>query len=285
MLRALITVALLLAAMPAQVKVKPAASKSSDRAVASDYQPSPNFDADAEQRLLEMANQARAQAEAPPLHLDPGLTAAARAHAEIMTRQQQLSHQFAGEPSLPHRLAASSPLHLDRAGENVALAITPEQAHAQLMQSPPHRANLLDPAYDVAGFGVIRSAGRLYVVQDFGRSLPAYTSDETEAAIAEAVTRARRAAGLPALALKSDASLRDAVCSMAQEDRLGTRAMHEAAQHSYVVSYTNLHPEILPSAAGRLIADERLKNLSVSACYRRTATYPTGVYWVGLLFF
>jgi len=287
MLRALITAALVLAtgAPPAQVKVKPAAAKTSDRAVASDYQPSPNFDAEAEQQLLQMANQARAQAGAPPLHLDEGLTLAARAHADVMAQQQQLSHQFDGEPSLPHRLATTSALHLDRAGENVALDLTPEQAHEHLMQSPPHRENLLDPAYDVAGFGVIRSAARLYVVEDFGHSLPAYTSGQTEDAIVEVVSRMRRSANLPVLRRQAESTLHDAVCSMAQQDRLGTRAMHDLAQRYYVVSYTNMHPEVLPATANRLIGDQHLKNVVVGACYARTATYPTGAYWVGLLFY
>jgi uncharacterized protein YkwD len=287
MLRALITVALVLGtgAPPAQVKVKPAAAKSSDRAVASDHQPSPSFDAEAELQLLEMANHARAQAGVPPLNLDEGLTLAARAHADVMAQQQQLSHQFDGEPSLPHRLAAASPLHLDRAGENVALDLNPEQAHEHLMRSPPHRKNLLDPAYDVAGFGVIRSGARLYVVQDFGHRLPAYTSGQTEETIVEAVSRMRGAVHLPALSRRSDSTLHDAVCSMAREDRLGTRTMHDLAQRYYVVTYTNMHPEVLPTPASRLIADQHLKSVMVGACYARTATYPTGVYWVGLLFY
>jgi len=287
MLRALITVALVLGtgAPPAQVKVKPAAAKGSDRAIGSEYQPSPNFDAEAEQRLLEMANQARAQAGAPPLNRDVGLTLAARTHADAMAQQQQLSHQFDGEPSLPHRLAAASALHLDRAGENVALDLTPEQAHEHLMQSPPHRENLLDPSYDVAGFGVIRSGARLYVVQDFGHSLPAYSSGQTEDTIVDAVSRMRRAVHLPVLIRQSESTLHEAVCSMAQEDRLGTRPMHDLSQRYYVVSYTNMHPEVLPTSANRLIADQHLKNVVVGACYARTSTYPTGVYWVGLLFY
>jgi uncharacterized protein YkwD len=285
MLRALITVMLVLVTgtPPAQVKVKPAAAKSSDRA--SDYQPSPSFDAEAERQLLEMANRARAQAGAPPLHIDQGLTLAARAHADVMAQQQQLSHQFDGEPSLPHRLASSSALHLDRAGENVAMDLTAGQAHDHLMLSPPHRENLLDPAYDVAGIGVIRSGERLYVVQDFGHSLPAYTSDQTENSIVEAVSRTRRAAHLPVLAHQSDFTLHDAVCSMAREDRLGTRAMHDLAQRYYVISYTNMHPEVLPETANRLIGDRHLRNVAVGTCYARTSTYPTGVYWVGLLFY
>ena len=287
MLRALITVALVLgsSAPPEQAKIKPAASKSPDRVSASDYQPSPDFDEQAEQQLLEMANQARAKAGAPPLQFDDGLVQAARTHAAAMARERQLSHQLNGEPSLPRRLSAASVLLLDHSGENVALNSTAEGAHQSLMRSPPHRENLLDASYNVAGFAVIRSGEHLYVVQDFGHSLPAYTPEQSENFIAEAVNRARRAAHLPALTRASDAVLRAAVCTMAQEDRLATRSMHELAQRYSVVSYTNMHPEVLPAEATRMIENRGFKSVAVGSCYARTDTYPSGVYWVGLLLY
>jgi len=285
MLRALITVALVLStgAMPAQVAVKPASAKDSDRPVVANAQPS--YDTEAEQQLLQLANQARARAGAPLLHFDEGLTIAARMHADVMARRDHLSHQFEGELSLHHRMAEFSSLHLDHAGENVAVDLTPEQAHQRLMQSPPHRENLLDASYNVIGIGVVHNGARLFVVQDFGHSLPEVSSGETEESIVNSLIRQRHAAGLPVLAQKPDAALRQAVCAMAQEDRLATRAMHDLAQRYSVVSYTNMHPEILPQAANRLVGDRHVKNVSVSACYARTATYPTGVYWVGLLFY
>ena len=130
------------------------------------------FDSQAEQEILELANHSRQQAGAPSLTMDSGLTHAARVHAQAMLEARQLSHQFDGEPSLPQRLAAATALQLDQEGENVALDIDPAQAEQHLMLSPPHRANLLNPAYNVVGMGVIRSGDRLYVVQDFGHALP-----------------------------------------------------------------------------------------------------------------
>jgi uncharacterized protein YkwD len=112
-------------------------------------------DADAERRLLELANQARGQAGLVPLQADDGLTKAARSHASTMAAQQQLSHQFSGEPSLTQRLASASNLHLDLAGENVAYSSSVENAEQNLLNSPSHRANLLNSAYNVAGFGII----------------------------------------------------------------------------------------------------------------------------------
>jgi len=288
MLRPLVISAALVlgtSAAPRQVKVKPAIAKNSDRAIVSANAPSPNFDTQAEQQLLQLANEARTRIGAPALHFDEGLIMAARAHAQVMAQQGQLSHQFDGEPSLPHRLAATSNLRLDHAGENVALDVSPGQAHQHLMHSPPHRENLLDPSFNVAGFGVIRFGERLYVVQDFGHSIPSYTAEQTEETIAAAIARARRAEHLSALTRRPDSELRSAVCSMALEDRLATRAMRRLAQHYSTASYTNLHPEILPANVVRLIGDQRFSNVAVGVCYGRTGTYPSGVYWVGLAFY
>jgi uncharacterized protein YkwD len=287
MLRVLITVVLALGSLAGseQAKVKPAASRNSDRAIASDYQPSLNYDPQAEQRLLDLANHARARVGAPPLQFDESVLSAARAHAAEMAEQQQLSHQFTGEPSLPRRLAATSALHLDRAGENVALDSSADLAHQHLMLSPPHRENLLDPRYNVAGFAVIRSGEQLYVVEDFGHSVAALSTEQADDAIIGAVNRARQAAHLPIFTRQSDAALRAAVCSMAEEDRLTTRSMRTLSQRYSVLSYTNMHPEVLPASANHLIGDHNLTNVAVGACFARTGTYPGGVYWVGLVFY
>ena len=69
---------------------------------------------------------------------------------------------------------------------------------------------------------------------------------------------------------------------MAQQDRLGTRSMRELAQRYSMVSYTNMHPEILPASATNLLENRAIKNVAVGACYARTDTYPSGVYWIGL---
>ena len=141
----------------------------------------------AEQQLLALANQSRRQAGVPALKLDSGLSTAARIHAQTMLEGRQLSHQFRGEPALPQRLASATPLLLDHEGENVALDYDAQHGHEHLMLSPPHRANLLNPAYNVVGLGVVRSGDRLYIVQDFGHALPKYSSSEVKGRVALAV--------------------------------------------------------------------------------------------------
>jgi len=255
--------------------LKPAAAAAPDISF-SDY------DSQAEQQLLDLANQARMQAGAPRLTLDAGLSRAARTHAEAMFAARQLSHQFEGEPSLPQRLATATDTQLDQEGENVALDFDAEKGHQHLMLSPPHRANLLNPAYNVIGLGVVRNGDRLYIVQDFGHALPNYSTAEVKERIAATVAQERHQASQPDL-IRSDLPNADAAaCSMAQADKLGTSAVHQLSQHYTVLTYTSVHPETLPANAGHLLASHNLRSFSVGTCYARTETYPTGVYWVVL---
>jgi uncharacterized protein YkwD len=133
---------------------------------------SATYDLPAERQLLDLANQARAEAGLAPLQGDEGLTRAARTHSALMASRKQLSHDLAGEPALPQRLAATSTLQFSAEGENVGLAPSAAGVHRGFMHSPHHRENLLNPDYNVAGFAVVRNGNMIYVTEDFGHSLP-----------------------------------------------------------------------------------------------------------------
>ena len=261
----------------------PKSPPSNVSSVASAQQPTPNdrspYDAEAERTLFNLANQARAQAGIAPLQRDEGLTQAARTHAAAMAAQQELSHQFAGEPGLQQRLAANCSLHLDRAGENVSVASSVEQSHQGLMHSPPHRENLLNPGYNVAGFGVVRAGASLYVAQDFAHSLPAYSPRQAGGLVTGSIARLRSEASLPQLQWVDSDAAENATCSMARTDSLKT----VSARGSYVVRYTTEQPETLPDAAAKAIENRAVRTFSVGTCYARTSSYPNGVYWVTLV--
>lgn len=240
------------------------------------------FDAQAEEQLFVLANQARREAGAPPLTLDSGLTQAARAHAKVMLSEQQLSHQFDGEPALPQRLAIATQLLLDEEAENVALDSGPEQGHQHLLHSPPHRANLLNPSYNVVGLGVVRSGDRLYIVQDFGHSLPEYSETELKDRIAASVIQTRRDAHQGEMQ-RRDLLIADQIaCSMAQADKLGTPEVHRLAERFTVLTYNGSYPETLPDSAVHVLSSRDLHSFSIGACFARTDAYPLGVYWVVL---
>jgi len=46
-------------------------------------------------------------------------------------------------------------LHFSAAGENLALAQTVQIAHTNLMNSPGHRANILNPEFGHIGIGIL----------------------------------------------------------------------------------------------------------------------------------
>ncbi|HMG99788.1 MAG TPA: CAP domain-containing protein [Terriglobales bacterium] len=256
-------------------KPKPAAF------VASVAQFSFAYEADAENQLFALANQVRAEAGVPAFQRDEGLTQAAREHAAAMAAQQQLSHQFSGEASVQQRLTAATPLHIDRAGENVAYAATADQAHDNLMHSPPHRENLLNPAYNVAGFGVVRSGDSLYVVQDFAHGSQINSSQQSENMVAENVMRMREKSDRSPLQRLDGSGVRAVACSMAQADSLNV----SSNPGQYFLRYTSMQPETLPASAAKTIADRGLRAFAVGACYAQTVSYPGGVYWIAVVFY
>ena len=236
----------------------------------------------AEQELLQLANQSRRQVGIGALNLDRGLSKAARIHAMAMLESHQLSHQFSGEPALPQRLALRTSLQLDQEGENVALDYDAEHGHEHLMLSPPHRANLLNAAYNVVGLGVVRSGDRLYIVQDFAHAVTAYSTDQVKDRVAGAVTEMRRRSGIRTLPRHDVPEADEYACSMAHADKLGTAPVQKLAKQFTVLTYTSLHPETLPDGTSRAITSRNLRSFSVGACYARTENYPTGVYWIVL---
>lgn len=281
MVRALITsLAVVLATGVATLDV-PTVHAAEQPATTAESQPSPYYDAEAGDRLLGMANRERAKAGLPPLQMDDGLAKAARAHAAAMAAQQKLSHQLSGEPNLVHRLAANTQTHLDQSGENVAFARTVDQAQDSLMRSPPHRANLLNADYNVAGFSVVRSGSLLYVTQDFGHSLPSYTVHEADDLVAGSVEGMRAQTRLPRLRRRDGREAASGACTLAEADSLHT----SAPRSRVVLRYTTSQPRMLPANASRAIADRSVRAYAVGSCYARTPSYPTGVYWVALLFY
>lgn len=275
---------LALVLMGTPVPVKNAHATSPRGTVAATSQPSPAdsaVDADAEREFLRLANAARAQAGLAALQMDVGMTRAARAHTAVMIRQQELSHQFPGEPALMQRLMANSSLHLDQAGENVGLSSSATQAHDGLMHSPPHRENLLHPAYNVVGIGAMWSGPVLYVTEDFGRSLPTYSAADAEKAVAESIARIRRDAVVTALRRIDNGAAGSTACAMAKANSIDV----PGPQGHTILRYTTMRPQDLPNSVTRVIDDPQIQGFAVGVCYARSPNYPGGVYWVALILY
>jgi len=242
-------------------------------------------DSAAENELLEAANQSRKLAGVPPLRMEESLREAARAHARRMIASERLEHQLSGEPSLLQRIAEVSPLKMDRAGENIAYATCAPGANEALMRSAPHRENLLDRGFNVAGVAAIWSKGRLYVVQDFAHEVPSYSAQQSGKLVGRAVDEMRQQAGLPELFRLTPPKLDEAACSLARENRPNAHLLATAYDNRKIITYTESRPEVLPQGALRLLRDPAVRQFAVGACCARNAAYPTGTYWVAILLY
>ena len=123
----------------------------------------------AEQQLFQAINRQRAANGLPPLKWDEALATAARQHAEAMAAQKAISHTLPGEPSLPSRVARAG-ARFSWLSENVAAGPNAENISEQWMESPNHRANLLDADMDTIGAGAAERNGVVFAVADFSKA-------------------------------------------------------------------------------------------------------------------
>jgi hypothetical protein len=225
--------------------------------------------------------------------MEKSLHEAARAHALRMVASDRLEHQLPGELSLLERIAQvispdsllQNALKVDRVGENIAHATCALGANDALMRSAPHRQNLLDRGFNVAGIAAIWSKGRLYVVQDFAREVPSYSAEQSRKLIARSVDDVRQQAGLQELGQVSPPNLDEAACKLAKENRPNAHLLATAYSNRKIIAYTESHPETLPAGALPLLRDPGVRQFAIGSCYARNAAYPTGMYWVAILLY
>jgi len=110
--------------------------------------------ADLEAEMLELVNQERVQRGLSPLKADPELTQVARDHSKDMFERGYFAH-ITPEGKSPFDRMNDAHVQYLTAGENLALAHSLSIAHNGLMNSPGHRANILNPAFGRVGIGIL----------------------------------------------------------------------------------------------------------------------------------
>jgi len=111
----------------------------------------------AEQQMLDLLNGERVAAGLRPLQADPELTRLARLKSQDMITLNYFDHQSPTYGS-PFEMMRAAGVTFRLAGENLAGAGTVTAAHTALMNSPGHRANILNPGYTHIGIGAGASA-------------------------------------------------------------------------------------------------------------------------------
>lgn len=114
----------------------------------------PEVRPDLEAKMLELVNRERTQRSLRPLKADPEMAEVARAHSGDMFARGYFAHKTP-EGRDPFDRMRSRKVRFITAGENLALARTLNMAHEGLMNSPGHRANILQPSFGRLGIGIL----------------------------------------------------------------------------------------------------------------------------------
>jgi Cysteine-rich secretory protein family len=204
-----------------------------------------------DQILLQLANRDRTARGLSPLKWSEALADAAHHHAARMTQQNTLSHQFPGEPGLSDR-ASKAGARFSSLAENVAEGPSAEGIHQQWMNSPSHRANLLDPNLDSVGIAVEDHDGTLFAVQDFSLAVSDLSIREQE----RLVEKQLQARGVRILNYAEDA----------RRSCLLDNGFAGSHRPSFVVHYATPDLETLPDMLEGRIRSGKYHSAAVGAC-------------------
>jgi len=113
----------------------------------------------AAENLVQRINDARAQHGLSPLRVSSDLSGYARQHSAAML----------GRRSLFHTASFGMMCCWSAISENIAYENSTRRVHRALMNSAPHRANILDSTKRAVGVGIVRADGMIWVTQVFRR--------------------------------------------------------------------------------------------------------------------
>jgi uncharacterized protein YkwD len=212
--------------------------------------------------LLAMINQERARAGVARLEWNDHLADSALAHNRRMVEQGQLSHQLS--PDLGDRIRATG-IRFDAWGENVALAGNVDEIHRALMNSPPHRANILDTKYNSVGIAILPRGRELYAVENFANVYTPISESQFRDALIAAFNDARRAHRAAPVEVKPDSRLTQAACS---GDSDINRLLRNQPGALTLVIFSASSPEKMSPDMISAAGDSTFGRMSLGVCYR-----------------
>lgn len=119
-----------------------------------------------EDTVVRLTNQVRAKAGVPPLKINELLRQAARSHSTDMARRGFFSHNDPDGVTPFDRMRSHG--YAQPAAENIAKGQSrPHEVISAWLNSPGHRANLLNPGFSVIGVGLHLDSGPWWT-QNFG---------------------------------------------------------------------------------------------------------------------
>jgi len=107
-----------------------------------------------EKLMLDLVNNERIKAGLKPLEIDMRLVDISRKKSRDMIEKNYFGH-ISPTYGSPFDALKNAGVAYRYAGENIAGAPTVEKAHQALMNSPGHRANILNPNFNKIGIGIV----------------------------------------------------------------------------------------------------------------------------------
>jgi hypothetical protein len=149
-----------------------------------------------------------------------------------------------------------------------------DKIHQGWMNSPPHRANLLNPNVDRVGIGVVSYNGLYFAVTDFARGVTALSQTQVEAAIAGLI-------GPHGVHVRKDPSAARAACSLDH----GVPRAYSDPQPLFIMRWQNPDLTQLPHELAEKLASGQFTSAVVGSCPAQNVEGSFTVFRVAVLLY
>jgi len=240
--------------------------------------------AEMEKELHQALNAARGTKGVQAVRLSPELVELARRHSADMARRDVLSHESETGKSYQRRLTDAGVLSV-ASGENVGRSATflTRLIHQSFMESAGHRENMLNPAFDTVGIGVVSgSRGTFYVTIDFIKGVTPKSSADIRAMMLGALNDARVRARLSPIALKGDLNRTAEQLALAKASGRELPPVPVTRRRTSTRFVTG--PDLDQLAAS--IREEQVQGFGlggIGSAFSRSREYPGGAYVICIL--
>jgi len=204
-----------------------------------------------------------------------------------MAQREDISHLSTTGEAYSDRLVEGG-FYFIKNGENVAYSQTfiPEFIHKGFMDSPGHRANVLDPDFDELGIGVVFKKDKgYYVTQDFVRALAPKGRIEAEAEVEENINKIRRVYSLPRISFLKEANRFAQQCSINKAKGRPLPSLPSHFGETHIVYIRSASFEYVYSKYKDKLLDINYETGGLGIEFSRNEQSPGGTYYITLLLF
>jgi hypothetical protein len=194
-------------------------------------------------------------------------------HCMLMAAEGPISHRYGGEPDVSTR-ASEAGAHFSLIEENIAVGSYPSQIHQGWLDSPGHRANLLNPEIDRIGVAVVAAQGVLFAVADYAKAVAVLTPAEQESRVA-ALLRNK------GVVIRRDTTDARAACRLDH----GLPSLIGADSPQFVMRWQGADTDVLPPRLVETLSSGRYRQAAVGSCPARDAEGAFTVYRFAVLLY